>query len=68
MAFAMYLAPVSKKGCVAAWKGKKRGYRGGFVVRLLWLGVVMRWGYRRHPIHEGDCGFAMLEGEEAFYF
>lgn len=39
----VYLAPISDKGWVAAWGGKHSDYQGGFVLRLLWLGVVVRW-------------------------
>ncbi len=41
--FSAYLAPISAKGWITAWKGMHSDYRRGFVLRILWLGVVARW-------------------------
>lgn len=43
----LYTAPISPKGWLTVWRGKHSRYRGGFVVRALWLGLVIRWGYER---------------------
>jgi len=40
-----YLAPISEKGLIAAWRGQHAQWRSGFVLRVLWLGFVVRWGY-----------------------
>lgn len=40
----LYLAPL--RG-ITAWRGKHSKWRSGFVVRVLWLGIVVRWGQRK---------------------
>ncbi len=40
-----YLAPISDRGLVACWRGKHSLYRKGYVLRVLWLGLVIRWSY-----------------------
>lgn len=37
----IYLAP--SKG-ITAWRGKHSHWRSGFIIRVLWLGFVVRWG------------------------
>jgi hypothetical protein len=40
----LYLAPrISPKGKLAAWEGCHRGWKRGFVVRVLWFGFLLRW-------------------------
>ncbi len=41
----LYLAPrISPKSKFTAWKGCHKGWTHGFVVRVLWLGFLLRWG------------------------
>lgn len=40
----LYLAPtISPNGKIAVWKGRHSGWKRGFVVRVLWLGFLVRW-------------------------
>ena len=40
----IYTCPsFATQGVISAWKGKDAGWRGGFVVRVLWFGFVLRW-------------------------
>lgn len=42
---AIYTSPTfSENGIIAAWKGKHSRWKHGFVVRVLWFGLVVRWG------------------------
>lgn len=40
----VYLAPIHHSGLVAAWGNKHTAWKSGFIVRVLWLGFVLRWG------------------------
>lgn len=48
-----YIVPtISHEGWVAAWKNRHSRWKHGFVVRILWLGFVLRWGkipYKHKP-------------------
>lgn len=43
----VYFAPISASGLITAWRQRDQNYKHGFVVRVLWLGLVVRWGYER---------------------
>lgn len=66
-ALALYTAPIHTGGAFQIWKGKHPSYSGGYVVRALWFGFVVRWGqltriqrYLKSPItrmiHEANDG------------
>ena len=55
----LYLAP--SRG-ITAWRGKHSSWRCGFVVRVLWLGIVVRWG--RHRKLHFDYGGSYFELDE----
>lgn len=60
----LYLAPISDKGWITVWKGKHSSWRHGFVVRVLWLGIVVRWGYVKKLMYrdiETDYIFALCD-------
>jgi len=40
-----YIAPISDRGWFTAWAGRHTAWKYGFVVRALWFGWVLRWGY-----------------------
>lgn len=41
----LYLAPTtSAEGWITAWKNRHSSWKHGFVVRVLWLGFILRWG------------------------
>lgn len=62
IALAAYTAPVSYRGRFTYWKGQHSDYKSGYVVRLLWLGFVIRWNkltqadkmarYINSPLHK----------------
>lgn len=46
----LYAVPaISHNGWIAAWWGVDAKWKHGFVVRLLWLGFVLRWGPYKKP-------------------
>lgn len=49
MMLTLYFAP-AHHGLFKVWRQKHPHWRGGFVVRLLWLGFVVRWGRKRFYI------------------
>lgn len=49
-AFAVYLAPLHQGGPFLIWRNRHWDYRGGWVARILWLGLVIRWGKRRRYV------------------
>lgn len=72
--FNIYLAPISDKGWIAAWPGQHSLYQKGFVLRVLWIGIVVRWAYapiKRKKVYVdyenvglyGDPVLAFLEEE-----
>lgn len=57
-----------KKG-VTAWRQKSAKYKHGFVLRIFWLGIVLRWGKDnriKHPMYEGKLS-RMLRHVRAVY-
>jgi hypothetical protein len=44
MTFSLYWAPC-KRGLFRAWGNRSDRFRHGFVIRILWLGIVFRWSY-----------------------
>lgn len=44
MTFSLYWAPC-KRYLIGAWGNQSNRFRHGFVIRILWLGIVFRWSY-----------------------
>ncbi len=53
MSITLYIAPLRRRMIVGAWPQESQYYRGGFVLRVLWLGLAIRWGHRGQYYYEG---------------
>lgn len=45
----LYATTLASYGWIALWPQKSEHWAGGFVVRLLWLGFVIRWWKKEKP-------------------